>query len=84
MPSNSLRKRCAFRQMTANPSSSCTCASLRLERIQRRAVTLELERFSSTRLIASGYSFDDLRRRIRQCGDSCGITASSMGCLMRL
>src|SRR5262249_40033152 len=30
MPSNSLRARCALRQMTANPSVSCTRASLRL------------------------------------------------------
>jgi hypothetical protein len=29
-PSNSPRARCALRQMTANPSSSCTCTSIRL------------------------------------------------------
>src|SRR6516225_5127329 len=28
-PSNSPRARCALRQMTANPSSSCTCISIR-------------------------------------------------------
>ena len=35
-PSNSPRARCALRQMTANPSSSCTCTSLNAYKDERR------------------------------------------------
>ena len=60
-PSNSPRARCALRQMTANPSSSCTCTSIRLNAYKdqrRRPGSLSGHRRSL--LIASDYGANGL------------------------